>query len=366
MHVLLPVLLAILACLLGGLYLLGAFRRRRPGEPPLDKGPMPWLGHVLEFRRDTSKFLQRMKKKHGDIFTVQLGGFYFTFIMDPLSFGAVVKESRGKLDFFKFAEQLVARVFGYMAMENEHKHMQLSSNKHLMGDGLVVMTQAMMGNLQNLMLYSLGQGDNQKTWKEEALFNYCYNILFRAGYLTLFGNEVACSSKSPEKAEELDRVTSNELFYKFQKYDKLFPDLAYGVLPPREKMEAERLKRLFWDKFSVENVNKRENVSGWILEHQQFREENGVEKSMQDRFMFLLLWPLIPYGATGNRSLPGNTGCKAGGGGDTPRTGRQSVARYPKRNSNPRPTRQQDCGPTHCATAPPLKKTFEGKCTENN
>uniref|UniRef100_A0A8C9RAX0 Cytochrome P450 family 8 subfamily B member 1 n=1 Tax=Scleropages formosus TaxID=113540 RepID=A0A8C9RAX0_SCLFO len=290
MHVLLPVLLAILACLLGGLYLLGAFRRRRPGEPPLDKGPMPWLGHVLEFRRDTSKFLQRMKKKHGDIFTVQLGGFYFTFIMDPLSFGAVVKESRGKLDFFKFAEQLVARVFGYMAMENEHKHMQLSSNKHLMGDGLVVMTQAMMGNLQNLMLYSLGQGDNQKTWKEEALFNYCYNILFRAGYLTLFGNEVACSSKSPEKAEELDRVTSNELFYKFQKYDKLFPDLAYGVLPPREKMEAERLKRLFWDKFSVENVNKRENVSGWILEHQQFREENGVEKSMQDRFMFLLLW----------------------------------------------------------------------------
>ncbi|XP_018613163.2 5-beta-cholestane-3-alpha,7-alpha-diol 12-alpha-hydroxylase-like [Scleropages formosus] len=290
MHILLPVLLAILACLLGGLYLLGAFRRRRPGEPPLDKGPMPWLGHVLEFRRDTSKFLQRMKKKHGDIFTVQLGGFYFTFIMDPLSFGAVVKESRGKLDFSKFAKQLVARVFGYMTTQNEHKHMQLSSNKHLMGDGLVVMTQAMMGNLQNLMLYSLGQGDNQKTWKEEALFNYCYNILFRAGYLTLFGNEVACSSKSPEKAEELDRVTSNELFYKFQKYDKLFPDLAYGVLPPREKMEAERLKRLFWDKFSVENVNKRENVSGWILEHQQFREENGVEKSMQDRFMFVLLW----------------------------------------------------------------------------
>uniref|UniRef100_A0A8C9TWV5 Roundabout, axon guidance receptor, homolog 3 (Drosophila) n=1 Tax=Scleropages formosus TaxID=113540 RepID=A0A8C9TWV5_SCLFO len=39
--------------------------------------------------------------------------------------------------------------------------------------------------------------------------------------------------------------------------------------------------------------------------------------------------PLVPYGVAGNRSLPGNTGRKAGGGGDTPRTGRQSVARHP-------------------------------------
>uniref|UniRef100_A0A8C9WK52 Rho guanine nucleotide exchange factor 25 n=1 Tax=Scleropages formosus TaxID=113540 RepID=A0A8C9WK52_SCLFO len=43
------------------------------------------------------------------------------------------------------------------------------------------------------------------------------------------------------------------------------------------------------------------------------------------------------------------------GGGDTPRTGRQSVARHPKRDSNPRPTGEQDCGPTHCATAPQEK-----------
>uniref|UniRef100_A0A8C9QLV1 NACHT domain-containing protein n=1 Tax=Scleropages formosus TaxID=113540 RepID=A0A8C9QLV1_SCLFO len=61
------------------------------------------------------------------------------------------------------------------------------------------------------------------------------------------------------------------------------------------------------------------------------------------------------------------------GEGDTPRTGRQSVARYPKRDSNPRPTGQQDCGPTHCATAPPhiinIKKVeflFEGQAKQGN
>ena len=59
-----------------------------------------------------------MKQKHGDIFTVQLGGYYFTFLMDPSSFGSVVKEARTQLDFNAFARKLVTRVFGYKPMEN--------------------------------------------------------------------------------------------------------------------------------------------------------------------------------------------------------------------------------------------------------
>lgn len=43
---------------------------RSKGEPPLDKGVIPWLGHALEFGKDISKFLNRMKQKHGNIFTV--------------------------------------------------------------------------------------------------------------------------------------------------------------------------------------------------------------------------------------------------------------------------------------------------------
>uniref|UniRef100_H2ZSC0 Uncharacterized protein n=1 Tax=Latimeria chalumnae TaxID=7897 RepID=H2ZSC0_LATCH len=212
---------------------------RRPKEPPLDKGWLPWLGHVLEFRRDTARFLKGMQRKHGDIFTVQIAGYYFTFLMDPLSFGAVVKEARSKLDFNKFARELVVRVFGYHAMENEHKHLQATSTKHLMGDGLVVMTQAMMENLQNLMLHELEIECGVKAWKQEGLFYFSYNIVFRAGYLALFGNE-------PIK----DRVHSEELFHEFRKYDRLFPRLAYAVLPPKDKLEAERLKRLFWNMVS--------------------------------------------------------------------------------------------------------------------
>ncbi|XP_053357469.1 7-alpha-hydroxycholest-4-en-3-one 12-alpha-hydroxylase-like [Clarias gariepinus] len=303
MSVLLQILLALIISLLGGLYILGAFRQRRSGEPPLDKGPLPWLGHVLEFRRDTAKFLERMRKKHGDIFTVQLGGFYFTFITDPHSFGSVVKEARNKLDFNEFARLLVRRVFGYHPIEGDHKLIQASSNKHLMGEGLVVLTQSMMNNLQNLMLHSIGSGDDKddRLWHEDGLFIYCYNIVFRAGYLALFGNEVASTLESVDKAKEVDRKESNELFHEFRKYDQLFPKLAYGVLGPSEKMEAERLKRLFWKVLAVEKIKTKENINDWVSESHHVRAEHGVPESMLDRYMFLLLW--ASQGNTGPASF---------------------------------------------------------------
>lgn len=284
------ILLTLLVSVLGGLYLLGMFRRRRPSEPPLDKGYIPWLGYALDFRDNSAEFLKRMQEKHGDIFTVYIGGHYFTFLMDPLSFGSIVKEARSKLDFEKFAQALVARVFSYYGPAGENKHLQVSSTKHLMGDGLVVMTQAMMGNLQNLMLHSVGSGESDRTWKQDGLFKFSYNIVFRAGYLALFGNESTKQAGSLEKAKEIDRLLSEELFHEFRKYDCLFPRLAYAVLPPKEKLEAERLKRHFWNKLSVKKCMLKDNISGWISEQQQFRNENGMEEYMQDRFMFLLLW----------------------------------------------------------------------------
>ncbi|KAM6989791.1 5-beta-cholestane-3-alpha,7-alpha-diol 12-alpha-hydroxylase-like [Tautogolabrus adspersus] len=290
MWLLLPVLLSILAALIGGLYLLRVFRQRRPGEPPLDKGLIPWLGHVLEFRRNSLTFLERMKQKHGDVFTVQLGGFYITFFQDPLSFGALVKESRDKLDFNEFAVHLVQRVFGYKAKKSDHTILQTSSNKHLKGDGLELMTQAMMSNLQNLMLHALGSATDQKTWMEDGLFMYSYNIVFRAGYLSLYGNRPHKLEGSEEKAKEKDRVESEALFYEFRKYDQLFPNLAYGVLTPRGRMEAERLLGHFWNTLSVQKMKIKDNISRWVWDMQQAKEDLGDSETMIDRYMFVLLW----------------------------------------------------------------------------
>lgn len=301
MELLLPILLGILASVAGGLYLLGVFRQRRPGEPPLDKGIIPWLGHVLEFRRDTFKFLERMKKKHGDIFTVQLGGFYITFVQDPFSFGGFVKESREKLDFRRFAVQLVYKVFGYKAVEGEHNILHMSSNKHLKGEGLEVLTEAFMSNLQNLMLHDIGSAAEERAWIEGELFKYSYNVVFRGGYLALYGNVPHTSKESEDKAKGIDRAESEALFHEFRKYDQLFPRLAYGVLPPMEKLKAERLKAYFWDALSVLKIKTKDNISGWVWDMHQAREEMDMDASMINKYMFVLLW--ASQGNTGPSSF---------------------------------------------------------------
>ncbi|XP_069771003.1 7-alpha-hydroxycholest-4-en-3-one 12-alpha-hydroxylase [Narcine bancroftii] len=268
------------------LYFLGDLRRRRPNEPPLDTGYLPWFGHVLAFRRNTAQFLEKMQNKHGDIFTVKLAGIYVTFLMDPMSFGAVVKSSRTTLDFVKFAAELVARVFGYETQEDDSKLLSILSNKYLMGDGLADLTQSTMMQLQKLMLHQAADGD--KEWKQDGLFHYSYNIVFRAGYLSLFGTEPA--KEGQERATQLDLENSDKIFGHFRKYDKLFPRLAYGVLPPKEKLEAERLKKLFWNLFSVQKVRNREQVNGWIAERQRQMVDQGTPEDMQSRYLFLLLW----------------------------------------------------------------------------
>lgn len=282
-------LCALVSSLLGGLYVLGVFRRRRPNEPPLDKGTIPWLGYLLEFRKDSSEFLKRMQRKHGDVFTVLIGGYYFTFVMDLFCFGSIVKASRSKLDFRTNATQVVLRVFGYKPTEAAHRVAHAASIKHLMGDGLTVLTRATMESFRKLLLFDLSSGE-KRVWQEENLFHYCYNIVFRAGYLALYGTEPPRGAGNKEKAEEQDRLHSNQLFQEFRKYDRLFPRLAFALLPPKDKREAERLKRHFWNMLSVKKVQQKDNISGWISDQVQLLAESGVPKYMRDRFMFMLLW----------------------------------------------------------------------------
>ncbi|NXC25631.1 CP8B1 hydroxylase, partial [Campylorhamphus procurvoides] len=287
--------------LLGGLYVLGLFRRRRPDEPPLDKGTIPWLGYLLDFRKDSSAFLKRMQRKHGDIFTVLIGGYYFTFVMDPSCFGTIVKASRSKLDFRTIAIQLVLQVFGYKAIEANHNIVHTASTKHLMGEGLTALTQSTMENFQKLMLFNMSSGEEKRVWQEENLFHYCYNIVFRAGYLALYGSERQRGAGDKEKAEEQDRVHSNQVFYEFRKYDRLFPRLAFSVLPPKDRREAEQLKQLFWSVLSVKKAWQKENISAWISEQDQLLTEHGVPEHMRDRFRFMLLW--ASQGNTGPTSF---------------------------------------------------------------
>ncbi|XP_033996384.1 5-beta-cholestane-3-alpha,7-alpha-diol 12-alpha-hydroxylase-like [Trematomus bernacchii] len=285
-----PILLGLLASLIGGLYLLGGFRQRQPGEPPLDKGLIPWLGHGLEYRKDKMKFLERMRQKHGNVFTVQLGGYFITFLMDPFIFGAFVKESRERLDFNKYAIQLVHQLFGYKASGNERQMITKSSHNHLMGPGLEILTLSMMTNLQSLLLKNVVPSSVQKTWIEDNLYNYSYNIIFRAGYLSLFGNASHQSEGSLEKAKEKDISESEALYYKFCTFDRFIPNFAFGGLKREKKREAETVRAFFWNALSIQKLKTRDNVSKWVCDMHQAIMDMGINESMVDRLMLVLLW----------------------------------------------------------------------------
>lgn len=276
-----PVLGALLLALVGCLCLSTLLRRRRPREPPLDKGLVPWLGHALAFRRNMFEFLKGMRAKHGDVFTVQLGGQYFTFVMDPLSFGPIVKNTQKTLDFVKYAQVLVLKVFGYQASDQDHHMVHSASTKHLMGQGLEDLNKAMLDSLSLVMLGPRGPSLDASCWREDGLFHFCYSVLFQAGFLSLFGY-------SANKQQDVREA--NELFVKFRRFDLLFPRFVYSLLGPREWKEVNQLQRFFHQRLSVDQNLEKDGVSKWLGSMLQFLREQGTASSMQDKFNFMMLW----------------------------------------------------------------------------
>uniref|UniRef100_A0A8C0ZTU1 5-beta-cholestane-3-alpha,7-alpha-diol 12-alpha-hydroxylase n=1 Tax=Castor canadensis TaxID=51338 RepID=A0A8C0ZTU1_CASCN len=262
-----------------------------PGTP-FGQGPVPLLGHAMAFRKNAFEFLKGMWTKHGDVFTVQLGGQYFTFIMDPLSFGPIIKESQKKLDFVKYSQQLVLKVFGYQSVEGDIQMIHLASTKYLMGAGLEVLNTAMLDSLSLVMLGPKGWSPDASCWHEDGLFHFCYNILFKAGYLSLFGYT---------KDKEQDLLRAEEIFVKFRRFDLLFPRFVYNLLGPREWLEVAQLQHLFHKTLSVKHSLERDSMSTWLCYMLRRLREQGIAPAMQDKFIFMMLW--ASQGNTGPTSF---------------------------------------------------------------
>ncbi|XP_004479325.1 7-alpha-hydroxycholest-4-en-3-one 12-alpha-hydroxylase [Dasypus novemcinctus] len=263
------------------LCLPGLLRQRRPREPPLDTGPVPWLGYAVAFRKNMFEFLRRMQAKHGDVFTVQLGGQYFTFLLDPLSYGPILKDVQRNLDFVQYARELVLKVFGYSSCPGDYEMIHSTSTKFLMGAGLKELNQAMLDSLSLVLLGPHGRGPAAGCWREDGLFHFCYDTLFKAGLLSLFGHT---------KNKEQDLLQAEKVFVEFRKYDLLFPRFVYSLLWPREWRQVRWLQRFFQKVLSVEQNLEKDGISSWLSYMLQYLREQGVSPAMQDRFNFMMLW----------------------------------------------------------------------------
>ncbi|KAL4655210.1 prostacyclin synthase [Arapaima gigas] len=270
------VLTLTLVLLLFLLLLLTCISRTRSGdEPPLDKGRVPWLGHALNFQRDAAKFLAEMKKKHGDIFTVCAAGHYITVLLDPNSYDAVLYDS----DSLGYCGQKTLQmVFGLNLTNHNRAEEKRWMGQCFHGAKLESLSRSMYRNLQ-VLLGSAEMVHNLNEWKEDQLFNFCYSLLFKAGYLTLFGTEHNSSDR------ELATI-----YKEFRTFDGLIAKLARSALKSGEKRVANSVRKRLWDLLSPPMQSEIGAACSWQEDYRQYLEDSGVDKETQRRAMLLQLW----------------------------------------------------------------------------
>uniref|UniRef100_A0A6Q2YWK6 Prostacyclin synthase n=1 Tax=Esox lucius TaxID=8010 RepID=A0A6Q2YWK6_ESOLU len=248
-------------------------------EPPLDKGFIPWLGHALEFGNDVAKFLSRMKQKHGDIFTVRVCGHYITVLLDPNSYDEVLNDTVS-LDLNNYTRVLMQRMFSLCLPNHSPDAERAWMKQHFQGPSLAKLSSTMHSHLHTL-LRDEERSCSPVEWKEDGLFSFCYSMLFRAGYLTLFGTE---------KSHSLTDLTA--VYREFRRFDGLLTKLAHSTLKNEEKKIASQSQKQLWEMLSPPWLSDRggSTSNSWQQSYRSRLQNEGVDLEMQKRAMVLQLW----------------------------------------------------------------------------
>ncbi|XP_060775405.1 prostacyclin synthase [Neoarius graeffei] len=256
--------------------LLYTRRTRQKNEPPLDKGRIPWLGYALEFGKDVAKFLTQMKEKHGDIFTVCAAGHYVTVLLDSNCYDAVLADTES-LDLTHYSQLLMDRIFN-LQMPNHDQVSERNRVDQYFNDrrNLSRLHSLMQNNLQFLMASVKTQ--NPTEWKKDRLFDFCYSMLFKAGYHTLFSTE------------DNNSAEMTEVYEKFRQFDKILPKLARCSAQRDELKVAHSARKRLWQLLCTNRFFMGTEAQSWIQTYIQQLEEQGLDKQTQQRAMLLQLW----------------------------------------------------------------------------
>ncbi|XP_019736977.1 prostacyclin synthase-like [Hippocampus comes] len=258
------------------LYFLATHRSRSERDPPLDKGAIPWLGHAIEFGKDAAKFLNRMKQKHGDIFTVRVVGRYVTVLLDPHAYDCVIKDS-DSLDFQRYADVLMERIFMLRLPHHQPTHTKALMKRHFLGMNLAALNGTMSRHLEALLKAEMPP--NQKYWKQTELFDFSYGVLFKAGYLTLFGGEQNNNSADPAS-----------VYDEYRKFDNLLTKVARRSLKPEERRTVQSARHRLWELLAPAGQTEESGSNAWIYAYRRLLQREGADEEMQKRALLLQLW----------------------------------------------------------------------------
>jgi cytochrome P450 len=173
--------------------------RRRPGEPPLITGALPFVGVALEFGRDAMALLARCRATHGDVFTLYVGGRRMTFFADPLSYPEVLKAKQ--LSFTPISDEVMLAGFGFAGMRELAcvEQLEHASRSFLKGQHLSPLSERMDQRLRALLVEI---GDDQ--WRDVSLYRLVWDLMFAAGTDAVFGAGLA-DAAAAKAFEDFDR-----------------------------------------------------------------------------------------------------------------------------------------------------------------
>nr|ACN10915.1 Cytochrome P450 7A1 [Salmo salar] len=246
------------------LWLALGIRKRKPGEPPVENGLIPYLGCAVQFGANPLEFLRSRQNKYGHIFTCKIAGKYFHFLCDPFSYHAVIRQGR-HLDWKKFHFSTSVKAFGHDSMDPRHgyttENLHQTFMKTLQGEALPSLIETMMENLQSVMLQSDTLSPSKDRWDVDGIFAFCYKVMFESSYLTLFGKDLG-NDKNAARQQAQKALVLNTL-ENFKEFDKIFPALVAG-LPIHVFKSAHSARENLAKTMLAENLSKRENVSDLI------------------------------------------------------------------------------------------------------
>ncbi|KAI5126788.1 Cytochrome P450 7B1 [Manis pentadactyla] len=208
--------LVLAAALLLLVLCLSLRRTRRPGEPPLIKGWLPYLGEILKLNKDPLGFMRTLQKQHGDTFTILLGGNYITFILDSFQYHLVMKNHN--LSFRIFSNKLLDTVFSIKKlMYNDDLNDELHvCYRFLQGKPFDVVSENMMQNLKQVFEAQLLK---TTSWDMAYLLPFCSSVIFDITFITLHGKFIAGDRK------KIITELKDDMF----KFNDKFPYLVSGI-----------------------------------------------------------------------------------------------------------------------------------------
>ncbi|XP_067359800.1 prostacyclin synthase isoform X2 [Channa argus] len=212
-----------------------------------------------------TEFVEHLKSS----LQLRVAGHYVTVLLDPNSFDSVLNDN----DLSHNRIQLLQRIFSLSLPNIEPAAEKKWMEQHFQGVSLSRLSRAMNTHLKNLLL-SNQEGCNPSEWKRDGLFNFCYSLLFRAGYLTLF-----------ERGDNAAAV-----YKEFCTFDSLLTKLARCSLKREESKTANLSREKLWELLSPDWLNGGSESSSWQQNYIRFLKEAGVDAEMQKRALLLQLW----------------------------------------------------------------------------